>query len=455
MAVASRQSESASVKRRKIDEIPEARPHIVQLPDVIFEGIIKYLSRPSVGFLAVALTAPSSRWREVLWEKNAPILSWVRVDPKGRRRPSAATNAVMASTRRADVKYWSVIDFEVIGSSLASRLSDDDLAALLACIDCKSRLKRLKLTGLVNITGSGLEPLRHSIQIEQLDFSLLNEHESPDNERKSLLSKKTLVRFLRGIISTNGNLLKHLQFPKSWLTDYCFDVDELIEEYNSLMTGRKVKIYGPCTSLGHAGDPLAWDDGEFDWFDSISESAELWQNLTCYSCLRNFCYQCDTDVCRTCVKNYCSECWEKIPGTGASCENIDCASGLCNACRVYRACSGCGRVFCMSCVDYCDYCDDVRCHACAESLQYYYCEGDSCYCCNCVACVHRTCVCPCNECGKKYCFKCRLKNHQNNLAQDGGESCPGCADIILPQLMRQNDGFKNGVNMLIRNHAQP
>lgn len=168
----------------------------------------------------------ASSWKEVQWTKISPILSWARVVTKSnKRKPSGATNAIIAAARRRDGKYWWVLDFEQIEQDTTRKLSDDDLSAVLACIDCQSQLRSLKLAGLVNITGRGLEPLRNSIQLEHLDFSLQKEHESPDNERDSMLSRSEVLPIIRSIISTNCSLLRSLHFPKSWLINKNREVD--------------------------------------------------------------------------------------------------------------------------------------------------------------------------------------------------------------------------------------
>eukprot|EP00985_Skeletonema_marinoi_P006094 scaffold2645_cov96-Skeletonema_marinoi.AAC.1 len=65
------------------------------------------------------------------------------------------------------------LDFEDIEEDLAIKLSDGDISAVLTCIDAVNRLKTLKLTNCINIIGVGLEPLRGSSIIEQIDLSLV------------------------------------------------------------------------------------------------------------------------------------------------------------------------------------------------------------------------------------------------------------------------------------------
>ena len=60
-------------------------------------------------------------------------------------------------------------------------MNDENLATILRCIDAnQSTLEVLKLAGFVNIFGHGLEPLRTSSSIRQIDLSLVGQFESPE-----------------------------------------------------------------------------------------------------------------------------------------------------------------------------------------------------------------------------------------------------------------------------------
>ena len=59
------------------------------------------------------------------------------------------------------------MDFVDIPVSLAYRLTDDDVGAVLVCIGAINSLKRLNLTHCFNVIG-GFEPLRSSTVLEKL-----------------------------------------------------------------------------------------------------------------------------------------------------------------------------------------------------------------------------------------------------------------------------------------------
>ena len=121
---------------------------LADIPNSLLVEVAKFLSEPSAALFAVALSAPSA--------------SWLNVQNRGASEISAAIVSALNNN-------WDEIDF-VEDIDLAKKLSDDDVGALLVCIDAENKVKRLKLTGCVNITGRGLEPLRGSVVLEQIDL---------------------------------------------------------------------------------------------------------------------------------------------------------------------------------------------------------------------------------------------------------------------------------------------
>lgn len=68
---------------------------------------------------------------------------------------------------------WGTLDFGEIEKDLAAKLCDEDVEAALVFIEASTNVKRLKLTNCINITSSGLWPLRGSTIIEQIDLSIV------------------------------------------------------------------------------------------------------------------------------------------------------------------------------------------------------------------------------------------------------------------------------------------
>ncbi|KAL7525408.1 hypothetical protein ACHAXR_000991, partial [Thalassiosira sp. AJA248-18] len=83
----------------------------------------------------------------------------------------------------------------------AATLTDDDVSATLICIDAQHCLRRLKLQGCLKIVGSGLEPLRGSLALEQIDLST----ESP------VLSDAIVLPIIESILDARGNSLKYIR----------------------------------------------------------------------------------------------------------------------------------------------------------------------------------------------------------------------------------------------------
>ena len=125
-------SSTQTNKRRRTDD---TITQISDLPVGILVEVSAYLSKPSKAILAVALAAPSSSWQN---KNNNSMHS----------QSSSTSKAIVAT------QQWDTLDFEDIEKSLAKRLSDNDLYAVLQCINAQDMLKKLKLTGCVNITGS-------------------------------------------------------------------------------------------------------------------------------------------------------------------------------------------------------------------------------------------------------------------------------------------------------------
>ena len=85
-------------------------------------------------------------------DEYAPSTSWDKNYIKHRPSPpSPITKAIISSS----LSNLDTLDFEDIEKSLAAKLNDEDINAILQCINAKN-LKRLKLAGCVNINGWGL-----------------------------------------------------------------------------------------------------------------------------------------------------------------------------------------------------------------------------------------------------------------------------------------------------------
>ncbi|KAL7540866.1 hypothetical protein ACHAXR_010433, partial [Thalassiosira sp. AJA248-18] len=216
-------ADNGSSKRRRTTS-PDGL-HINNLPDTFLSDVANYLPAPSRALFASAMTAPSSSWSN---STNNGLQ---------RQQPSATSKAILSSSPHNDEK-WEVLDFGSIEKSLASRLTDGDIRGVLACIDAGNRLRTLNLGGCVNITGCGLEPLRDSVVLAQIDLGLVGEHESPLIEPEPLLSETEVLPILTSIIDADGVSLKHVQLPKAFRTEPNVILDNFLRSYDQFLRGR-------------------------------------------------------------------------------------------------------------------------------------------------------------------------------------------------------------------------
>ncbi|KAL7425610.1 hypothetical protein ACHAXM_000085 [Skeletonema potamos] len=190
---------------------------------------------------------------------------------------------------------WDVLDFGEIEKELTVKLTDDHIERVLQCIDAVNKVKRLKLTNCVNITGAGLDPLRGSTVIEQIDLSLVGEHQRPFLDPDPLILAAVVLPILDSIFEREGYSLKHLQFPHVWR--------RVRSEFSAFL--------GRCNQKREL--PLKGDD----WFVVNNPQMVGTQNNTCCVCLNNYCIDCMSDevddrymidFCGACHRNYCIEC---------------------------------------------------------------------------------------------------------------------------------------------------
>ena len=102
------------------------------------------------------------------------------------------------------------LDFGDIEKELALNLSDGDINSALLCIDAVNNLKKLRITNCVNITGAGLEPLRGSAIIQQIDLSLTCDGEGPSTlDLESPISFGVVLPILDSIIERGSYSTSH------------------------------------------------------------------------------------------------------------------------------------------------------------------------------------------------------------------------------------------------------
>ena len=263
---------------------------------------------------------------------------------------------------------WDILDFEDVEKDLANKLTDNDFSAILKSINAQDVLKRLKLCGCINITGTGLYPLLSSVVLEQIDISLVGNY---GQFVETKISPVTIMFILDNIISSDGCSLKHITFPTPWCDYYKTAVaDQFRQRYNLLCNSRGL-------SCSHCKASLR--DNNLSWTTSGNR---MFQNNVCYDCLKHFCNDCtDEDgdgnrtlnFCNSCEKDYCVDCVARTECVGLHCDEGNMCSGCANSdvCR----CQQCNETRCDLCLNTCDGCKRTRCNSC---VSYHRCEEDGC-----------------------------------------------------------------------------
>jgi len=343
--------------------------HISDLPIGFIADVSAYLSKPSRAILAVAFSASAS---SSSWKNNNNHLSDI-------------------STAIVSAQQWDILDFEDIEKELAKKLTDDDIYAVLKCINAQDVLKRLKLCGCINITGIGLYPLRGSAVLEQIDLGLVGKYDRPQIKPELKISQEVIISVLDSIISSDECSLKHIMFPQQWRDAQSESLNQFRTRYNTFLANLELNC-AKCNAEMSIS------------FGQIS----MLQNNVCYDCLKPFCGDCADEngegrktlnYCFQCEKDFCVDCVSRA-------ECTECLENMCSGC-LERTCQECNQTMCVECLNICNGCNKTRCTDCGS---HRHCEGDNCYKSHCVDCYN----------GKEYDIKwCeKYKSHY----------CTGCVD---------------------------
>ena len=198
MATTTKMEASGNInkRRRYTNETATSIRPINDLPDSLLQHVALPVSLTSHAFFASAVTADAKQWEESNWQ----LL------------PSTASRAIMSGGNHS----LDELDFVCIDKSRRSRLTDGELGGALVCMNAKEHLKSLKLTHCFGLVGAGLEPLRGSLVLERVDFSLVEQHESPVIVPDPAISVDAIIPILDSIIGMEGNSLRLVQFANKW-----------------------------------------------------------------------------------------------------------------------------------------------------------------------------------------------------------------------------------------------
>ena len=331
---------------------------INDLPESVVLDIASYLPKVSQAILACSLTASTESFKKSNWKEGA-----------------RGVGEKIISSHEQRYMYWQELDFGEVGPSLTSKLTDDDIGSILACLDSVNRLEQLALTGCYNITGKCLQPLRRSTSLWKLDISLLDQKDR-DSCQDENISEAVVIPIMSSIISQEDSKLKYLQLPKSWRRKKSRRLHSFLEKYS-----RHLEYYGIECDMGHEDcDAPIWPSVDID---KNSKFYGL-DKLSCYSCVSSLCIDCvlqnrdvnyeslideDTEsermgryICRKCVRCYCDRCGPFF--------NCYFCGLVCRGCSEEMECSECPEKFCNDCVNegkihQCGCCETIRCSVCS------------------------------------------------------------------------------------------
>ena len=375
------------VKRRRLsaaDGDPHVNRSLSDLPIGILEQTASFLAAPSRALFAIAL------------DENSTITPL-----------NARSSAIVGN-------QWDTLDFGEIEMDLAEKLSDADIENVLLCIDAVNNVKRLKLADCLKITGAGLEPLRGSLIIQQIDLSLDGEHQDPNLDLVPPISCVHVLPILDSIIEREGCQLMHLQFPSVWLdafegpsTDSEFHA--FILRYNQMYTNRGTVSCLECNEIIPRDGEEQWIGLHTSGYSFLDRNYGL-HFYTCYGCLKHYCYDCEITIgCCRCRRDYCKDCTGMFGCSG-------CDSKFCHYCCDHK-CVECDERFCSECenerIDLCDYCNRCYCRGCNDDE-----EVDI--------------ISTCSRCYVTCCNDCRLQRYRQ-----GQQHCTDCIKPVAPSLVRK------------------
>lgn len=207
------------------------------------------------------------------------------------------------------------VTFEDVEKELAAKLSDDDVGGVLVLASSLHPIESLYLSRCVGITGKGLEPLRGSKALEQLDLSLVGPNESPNLSPEPAISKKDVIPILDSILDADGCSLKHVQFPKKWREEQSQMLVRFLSKYNRVMNEKNIACCGRTyIPEEHQSRPCARQcqgTCERPWVKKSGDDFGM-HSFTCFSCTESYCQDCTQEemqeTCELCEKKFCNDC---------------------------------------------------------------------------------------------------------------------------------------------------
>ena len=359
-------TDADSSKRRRTASSPnnDRTLSITNLPHDHLTAVALYLPRTSRGLLAVALTSSSNAF----------------VDYEGAEglQPNEASQAIISMPKNTG---WDILHFADVGE-LATRLTDDDIHALLSVVDAKNNLKILRLDKCKdhtpsgrccnNLLGHGLEPLRKSTVLQLIAI---------DSEMERL-STEAVSPIFDSIIDVDGNSLEGIMI---YNVDHANDnpsFQKFMKRYIKLLRFEECpSCDGVQRKAGIDQEQIRVMNAKTVCFECFKFTCDLCNDYSDNSHIRK-CTHCELTFCEdhsTRTMNFSSGEWEPDPSI-------------------------------------CDQCGIFHCHRCSK-LAY-------------VGSAH-----ACSFYGEKVhdaiCTDCVIKDHNRDRNPNTRQCCPMCLDRLI------------------------
>jgi hypothetical protein len=333
-------------------------------------------------------------------------------DKKGYIRLAIAGDDYVAHLIYNECSYlWRHIDLATFPG-----ITDAQLRSLLERINAESVTQTFLLDKNPKhvITGSGLEPLRHSRVLESIDLRQCSDWTAGstglDDELVTDILSTVLPHELKSVKVRKQNDTGNVAFDQYCFPWSCFFANLCLFRARKCFKESCSHCDEPLSRQGNPTPKQVLEGGTIQCTLCKEYSCQPWNQLDvcpdiqqCRECLEWCCSTCrQVTECNFCSEHICDEC-EQEPLTCPWCVETSCAScggveqckicriincvacgtnevpgncsrchgTFCDECRYVDMCTCCGESFCEECclVDFCDTCEATMCVECQRKGQ--------------------------------------------------------------------------------------
>jgi len=332
-------------------------------------------------------------------------------------RASLYSSSSFATVHHA---LWRDIDFAPIKDQAKALVTDERLSNLLVRVNAHAVTRSLNLSSCDEISGTGLEPLRGSETLEEINLRY--------GYRNNQIVFDHILPILRSMLPFKLSRVRVI----TPLDDFPETFKSFLRDLHDSQQRKALEEELACTACAN----MVVDDTR----QSVANRCGL-PFPGCDGCQRSFCGHgsCPAEVlvCNSCSEVSCGDCTATkernimLPFLSfKDCEVVrkcsSCHVSFCYMCRAVKRCDGCSQNLCSKCdeVVICSECDKARCTDCnidqhGDSMVYY-----------CVVCEESYCrdcrqADQCDDCESRVCDDCRKCSSCEKL------SCTFCSPLVF------------------------